>query len=168
MRVYNLSKSTRDEIILKVKGLEKLKPRDLKIAEPEGDSDSPIIFDKEEKLYLGRKKVPPGEEIMFPLLKDEKLLPTIPIITVDSGAVRFVCNGANVMRPGITKIEGDFNKFDLVLVTEQKYGKGIAVGRALLSSVDLKSASKGAVIENLHYVGDEFWESLKEIEGNTT
>lgn len=167
MRIYNLSKSARDDLLLKLGQVDNLKPRDLKIAESDSKGDTPVIFDREQKLYLGRKKLGSGEEITFPLLKDEKLLPTLPVITVDSGAVKFVCNGANIMRPGITKTEGDFTKGAMVVVKEQKYGKAIAVGRAMLSKADLEASTKGPVIENLHYAGDQFWEWLKEIDATS-
>ncbi|MHB1867897.1 MAG: PUA domain-containing protein, partial [Nitrososphaerales archaeon] len=85
------------------------------------------------------------------------------VITVDSGAIKFVCNGANIMRPGIVKIEGDFQAQDIVVIKEQKYGKPIAVGRVTLSKPEMESATKGAVITNLHYVGDKFWDMLKEL-----
>ncbi len=136
------------------------KSKDLKIAESD-DGTLAIIFDSNVGLYLGRKNE--NKEFLFPLLKDEVILPKLPTVTVDIGAIKFVCNGANIMRPGITQIEGDFTKSSLVLVREQKYGKAIAVGRALLSKVELESAAKGSVVENLHYVGDRFWEALKEV-----
>ena len=162
LRVYNLSKTARDEIIeslTKITGSQSIKSHELKIAESD-DPNYTIVFDEQEKIYLGKKKESPS---YFPLLKDESLLAGRPTITVDSGAIKFVCNGANIMRPGIVKIEGDFQAQDLVVVKEQKYGKSIAVGRVLLSRPELESASKGSVVTNLHYVGDKFWDMLKEL-----
>jgi predicted RNA-binding protein (TIGR00451 family) len=167
LRIYNLSKTARDDLLLKLGQVDNLKPRDLKIAEGDSKGDFPVIFDKEQNLYLGRKKLGSGEEITFPLLRDEKILPTLPIITVDSGAVKFVCNGANIMRPGITRTEGDFDKGTFVVVKEQKYGKAIAVGRTIISKSELEALTKGQVVENLHYAGDQFWESLKEIDSTS-
>ena len=43
-----------------------------------------------------------------PFLTDTIALGKFPRIIVDMGAVKFVCNGANVMRPGITKFSGEF------------------------------------------------------------
>jgi predicted RNA-binding protein (TIGR00451 family) len=170
MRIYNLSKSSRDALtqnLSKIPGAPAVKSKDLKIAEGE-DPMYEIIFDKEEKIYLGYKKKKSKEEIgaeseIFPLLKDEWLLPTRSTITVDSGAIKFVVGGANIMRPGITKTEGDFSAGDVVVVKEEKFGKAIAVGRANLSRADLEAAKKGSVVQNLHYAGDKFWEMLKEI-----
>lgn len=161
MRVHNLSKSARDEIVehlSQVRG-EELAKTELKIAESD-DPNYTIIFDEKEKIYLGKRGDSPS---YFPLLKDESMTPRLPNVFVDSGAIKFVCNGANIMRPGIVKVEGDFQAQDFVLVKEQKYGKSIAVGRALLSRRELEAASKGAVVSNLHYVGDKFWDMLKEL-----
>lgn len=163
MRVYTLSKTAREEVLEKIANLTSstsLKSKQLKIAEDE-DTSIALIFEEAEKIYLGRN----GDSEYFPLLKDEYILPKLPSITVDSGAIKFVCNGANVMRPGITKLDGEFASSSLVVVKEEKYGKAIAVGKALFSSAELESAKKGSVIENLHYVGDKFWDMLKQISG---
>ena len=166
MRTYNLSKSVRDDLFEKAsKYLSGVKSKDLKIAESD-DGMFAIVFDSKAGLYLGRKNE--NRDFLFPLLKDEVILPKIPTVVVDSGAVKFVCNGANVMRPGINKVEGeDFDKGSLILVKEQKYGKAISVGRSMLSKSELESSSKGPVVENLHYVGDKFWEGLKEVTEST-
>jgi len=144
-----------------------MKSKDLKIAEGT-DPLYQIIFDDKEKIYLGFRKKKSKEEIeeqseIFPLLADAWLLPSRPTVVVDSGAVKFVVGGANIMRPGITKTEGEFSVGDIVVVKEQKFGKAIAVGRSNLSRQQLEEAQKGAVVQNLHYAGDKFWEMLKEI-----
>jgi malignant T-cell-amplified sequence len=160
LRTYTLSKSARDQIIesiAKISGMH-LKSKELKISEAEEGSLA-IIFDEKEKLYLGRR----GEKEIFPLLRDEFIVPTLPAVTVDSGAVKFVINGANIMRPGITKIEGGFAPRSLLVVREERHGKAIAIGKSSLSSSDMSSAAKGSVVENIHYVGDKFWEMLKEL-----
>jgi predicted RNA-binding protein (TIGR00451 family) len=169
MRIYNMSKSSRDELsesLSKFPNVQPIKSKDLKIAE--GDDQSiAVIFDETDKIYLGSRKKKKDEkdteEIFFPLLKDTWILPSRPIITVDSGAVKFVVGGANIMRPGITKFEGEFNAGDLVVVQEEKYGKAIAVGKAKASRPEVEGAKKGVVIENLHYAGDKYWDMLKEI-----
>jgi PUA domain protein len=38
------------------------------------------------------------------------------------GAVKFVCNGAKIMRPGITKFD-TFKKDDIVIVKDQAMGR---------------------------------------------
>ena len=80
----------------------------------------------------------------------------LPKVVVDKGAIRFVINGADVMRPGITTCE-PFEKNDVVVIVDETLGKPIAVGEALFSSQDLLAKAEGKVIKNLHYVGDEYW-----------
>lgn len=171
MRIYNLSKSSREalsENLSKIPNSPQMRSKDLKVAESD-DPTSEIIFDESEKIFLGFKKKKSREAIdksseIFPLLRDSWLLPTRPVVTVDSGAIKFIVGGANVMRPGITKFEGDFHAGDYVVVKEEKFGKAIAVGRSNFSRPELEELKKGAVVQNVHYAGDKFWEMLKEVE----
>ncbi len=100
----------------------------------------------------------------------DKLLPTLrfseftakaPKIVVDMGAVPYVCKGATVMAPGIVRVEGDFIAGDFVQVSDVKFGKTLAVGEALIDSVNAKNTKKGPVVKTLHYVGDKIWEYIK-------
>ena len=102
-----------------------------------------------------------GENIL-PFLDDIPILEKFPYVTVDMGAVKFVCKGANVMRPGIIKFS-DFESGEIVCVIEESQNKFLAVGKAEMSSKEAQDASKGEVIKNMHYVSDNFWESKKEI-----
>ena len=160
MRIYNLSKTARDEIFLKLSSFGNVlipKSKDLKVVEVDGQSLE-IIFDHDLRLYVGRKG-----ELIFPLLKDEIFLPKLPTATVDSGAVKFICNGANVMRPVIVAFDGEFQKSDFVCVKEAKFGKAIAIGRAFGTREELEQLKRGPTIENVHYVGDRLWNALKEL-----
>ncbi|MEM4577084.1 MAG: DUF1947 domain-containing protein [Candidatus Nezhaarchaeales archaeon] len=87
----------------------------------------------------------------------------LPKIIVDMGAVKHIVNGADVMVPGIVKIEGDFNKEDLVVVVDERYSKPLCVGIALLSKTEIASLSKGKVVKNIHYVGDKIWKAIKDL-----
>lgn len=98
----------------------------------------------------------------LPLLTEVGVLEKFPHVTVDMGAVRFVCKGANLMRPGITQF-GEFAKGDIVCIREESKGKYLAVGAAMISSEEALSAQKGVVLENLHYISDKIWEAAKEI-----
>ena len=102
-----------------------------------------------------------GENIL-PFLNDIPILEKFPYVTVDMGAVKFVCKGANVMRPGIIKFS-DFESGEIVCVIEESQNKFLAVGKAEMSSKEAQDASKGEVIKNMHYISDDFWESKKEI-----
>ncbi len=78
-------------------------------------------------------------------------------ITVDMGAIRFVINGADIMRPGIKDIEAGIKKDEFIVIIDETHCKPLAVGIALLNSEEMKSATAGKVIKNIHYVGDELW-----------
>ena len=99
---------------------------------------------------------------IFPFLDDILMLEKFPHVIVDMGAIKFVCKGANVMRPGITKFS-DFEKDEIVCVIEESQHKFLAVGIAEMSSKELDETAKGEVIKNMHYISDEFWEIRKEI-----
>jgi len=101
-------------------------------------------------------------KIYLPFLSETVLLEKFPNVVVDSGAIKFVCNGANVMRPGIK----NFTKFDkdqIICVVEETHKKFLAVGRSLVSSDELSNLTKGEIVKNLHYISDRFWEAAKQI-----
>jgi len=98
----------------------------------------------------------------LPFLSEIKTLEKFPNVIVDMGAVKFMCKGANVMRPGIKKFT-EFEKDKLVCIIEESQHKFLAVGKALVSSSELKNMEKGEVVKNLHYISDKFWETGKTI-----
>ena len=102
-----------------------------------------------------------GDDIL-PFLDDITVLEKFPYVKVDMGAIKFVCKGANVMRPGITKFS-DFENGEIVCVIEESQNKFLAVGKAEISSKEAEDANKGEVIKNMHYISDDFWEAKKEI-----
>jgi len=79
------------------------------------------------------------------------------VVTVDAGAVQFVSDGADVMRPGIVEADEAIQPGDLVAIVEETHGKALAVGRALEPGADLVGDS-GKVVESVHYVGDDLYE----------
>jgi len=81
----------------------------------------------------------------------------LPRVTVDAGAVKFVVNGADVMRPGVVGADEGIAKGDIVAVVEATHGKALAVGEALFDTKDLLAATGGKVVKSLHHVGDERW-----------
>jgi len=87
-----------------------------------------------------------------------KLQPQEGIVTVDAGAVEFVTNGADVMRPGIVEADDGIEEGDFVVVTEENHGKPLAVGRALVDANEM-TGEEGRVVESIYHVGDDLWES---------
>jgi len=102
------------------------------------------------------------EEEYLPFLSETKILEKFPNVEVDMGAVKFMCKGANLMRPGIKKFT-EFEKDELVCIVEETHHKFLAVGKSTVSSSELENMEKGEVIQNLHYISDKFWETGKTI-----
>ncbi len=102
------------------------------------------------------------DDDFLPFLSETETLEKFPSVTVDMGAVKFMCKGANVMRPGIKKFT-EFEKDKLVCIVEESQHKFLAVGKAMVSSSELENMEKGEVVKNLHYISDKFWETGKTI-----
>jgi len=151
-----ISKSETSEILKKVTSRWKInfpKIKNLKIHQIENDVQ--IITAKDLMiLEIG--------DVYLPFLSQNSLLEKFSYVTVDMGAVKFMCNGANVMRPGI-KNYSEFEKDEIVCVKEESQNKFLAVGKAIVSSSELEMMKKGKVIENMHYVSDQYWEIGKTI-----
>ena len=98
----------------------------------------------------------------LPFLDQTEVLEKFPNVMVDMGAVKFMCKGANVMRPGIKKYT-EFSKGDVVCIVEESQHKFLAVGKAVTDSSELDDMKKGEVIKNLHYISDKCWELAKMI-----
>jgi len=101
-------------------------------------------------------------EDYLPFLSEVETLKKFPNVMVDMGAVKFMCKGANVMRPGIKKYT-EFEKDRLVCIVEESQHKFLAVGKSLVSSSELENMERGEVIKNIHYISDRFWEVGKTI-----
>ncbi len=114
------------------------------------------------QIYLiNTKPVMFKTDIFLPLLGFNEFINAAPKITVDMGAVPYVCKGANVMAPGIRRVEGEFGVGDLVVVVDEKYGKALALGESMLDAATLRETKKGPVIKTLHYVSDKYWDAAK-------
>jgi PUA-domain protein len=100
------------------------------------------------------------EQPFFTVLGAIELLPTKRLVVVDAGAVRFVVNGADIMKPGIVSADPNIAVGDLVVVLEERHKKPLAIGRALVAGTDMKGAGKA--VKSLHHVGDAIWNGLEE------
>ena len=109
----------------------------------------------------GLKAIKIGE-LYLPFLTETEILKKFPYVMVDMGAVKFMCKGANAMRPGITNYT-EFEKDQLVCVIEESQHKFLAIGRSCVSSTEMKTMSKGEVVKNMHFISDKYWEAGKAI-----
>jgi PUA domain protein len=116
------------------------------------DGSTVYIFFKE--IILARKK-----DILFPTLANSAI-DDLPSALVDMGAIPYVCNGADVMAPGIMDIVGEFEKEGLLVIRDVKHKKALGIGAALYTSEEMRGLKKGKAILNLHYVGDKIWASI--------
>jgi malignant T-cell-amplified sequence len=117
--------------------------------------DSEIIFVDGIAIAFRKK----GE--LAPTLTNTSALDGMPRIVVDMGAVPHVVGGADIMAPGIRKVSGEFAEGQFLVVVDEKHGKYLSVGKALLGSGPMASTKKGKVVENVHFVGDLIWEVIK-------
>ena len=112
--------------------------------------------------FDGRVFVKAGA-VVVPFLGSAEALSLFPSATVDEGAIRFLLNGADVMRPGIRGFDAWGEPGKTVVVKEERKGRAIAVGMSLVSSDEAKGMSKGPCLKNLHHVGDRYWGLFKKV-----
>jgi PUA-domain protein len=96
----------------------------------------------------------------------DKVLPTLKYlqthdllkkVVVDMGAVKFVVNGADIMRPGITHVDEGIDKDDFIVIIDKNNKKPLAIGISALNTAELRASTSGKFIKNIHYVGDDIW-----------
>jgi len=111
-----------------------------------------------------------GDIVFFE--SERRLIPTlrallggivhIPQITVDMGAVKFVVNGADIMRPGITQVDDGVRENGIVAIVDERHGKPLAVGISKMSAVDIRSTTSGKVVKSVHHINDNLWDFSKQ------
>ncbi len=126
-----------------------------------------ILPDKVEVLETKGKKYVIGAEGVivfdsgsgyFPTVKGAlKLTTDKRTVTVDAGAVSFVINGADIMRPGVVSWDEEIKKGDHVIIREAAHGKAIAIGTALWDGSMFEKEKTGKCVKSLYFVGDDIW-----------
>lgn len=117
-----------------------------------------VVTDKWEFIFVDGKALlfKIGDEL-FPTVKGALVFnPERRRVVVDSGAVEFIVKGADIMAAGIVEADPNIEVDDLVIVVEEKHGKALAIGRALMSGRQM-IGKKGKAVEVIHRVGDEIW-----------
>ncbi|MCL2172274.1 MAG: RNA-binding protein [Nitrososphaerota archaeon] len=120
-----------------------------------------VEFENGQICIVNAKPVMFRAETFLPFLGFTEFIEAATKITVDMGAVPFVCKGANVMAPGIRCIEGEFSKGDLLVIKDEKHGKSLAIGESMFDAATVRETKKGPVIKTLHYVSDKYWNAAK-------
>ena len=127
----------------------------------DGDSYERVEFtdvDREVVLVDGEALVASFDDDLFVTVRGANdYPPERHVVTVDTGAISFVSDGANVMRPGITTATDDIAPGDLVVIVEEAHGKALAIGCADAEGSEMVGDS-GKVVDTLHHVGDDLYE----------
>lgn len=110
-------------------------------------SDNAVMF-----FYLNNEIIPSLKSVLKEKIDLKK-------ITVDMGAVKFVVNGADIMRPGIVGIENGIENGEIIEIIDINNKKPLAVGRSLFNSKEIENMLGGKVVLNLHYIGDRIWQA---------
>ena len=118
--------------------------------------DTLYAVNNELKLWKSKEGFIP---VLTLLLNNKVKLKTI---IVDFGAVRYVTNGADVMRPGITKIEPSIKKGDILKIEEETKHRALAVGKAMFDASEMELKTSGKVVKNLHTIQDSIWQFEKQ------
>lgn len=149
---------------LRKKEMEKLSERLCKVFGADTFSLNDTVDSAETKNY---DIIYVNNEVLAMIIDDEPFLtlkgilkyhPRNRWVTVDMGAVKFVYNGADVMAPGIVNADLTIEQADLVWVRDERNLQPLAIGKALMSGIEMTESNKGKAIETLHYVGDRLWE----------
>ena len=101
---------------------------------------------------------------LIPTLRFSQALSSLPSVIVNMGAVPSICNGADVMAPGVVATDGDFQEGVLVAVRDERHKKLLALGIALRNKAQITSNDRGKVVMNIHYVGDWLWKWMKDLD----
>jgi PUA domain protein len=104
-------------------------------------------------------------DILLPTLLFEEALRLLPKIVVNMGAVPHICNGADVMAPGVVRIEKEYKTNDYVIIADERYNKPVAIAITLIDSQSARNMQHGKIAKNIHYVGDNLWNQLKKVSG---
>jgi len=121
-----------------------------------------LILDGDPVFVLRGDEPASAEPLLCALInKRRELVNMYPNITVDRGATRAIARGANLMIPGITGVRGEFNEGSIVVVLDEESRAPVAVGRAALSSEELKAKlqerARGLAVRITQRPGDELW-----------
>ena len=95
-------------------------------------SQTEIIESERVRIFLvnGKPLLFENENVVLPTLLFSEALRKLPKIIVDMGAVPYVCKGADVMAPGIVRIEGEFRSGQLLVVADVNHGKLLSLEKA--------------------------------------
>jgi PUA domain protein len=83
-------------------------------------------------------------------------------IVVDRGAIKYVANGADIMRPGITNIDPAIKINEIIQIVDVDHERALAIGKAMFNAKEIKEKKSGKVVKNLHTIQDSVWKFEKQ------
>lgn len=141
-----------ERISEELKGIQHDLPSKTERVEVARTKKSNVFFFDGKPLFIERKNR------IVPSLTNENVISQLPTIVVDQGAIPFLCNGADIMAPGLRRVEGKFSIGQLVVIREERFHKALAVGSALTGSDEIRRQPGGKIVENIHFIGDDAWQ----------
>ena len=124
--------------------------RGLALEVAETDQDFNLILLKGRPVFMMVEERP-----FFTVRGALEFAPKKSVVVVDSGAVSYIVNGADVMAPGIVDADPDIVTGDPVVIVEERHRKPLAVGVALLPGSEMRGSGKA--VKSVHHVGDDLW-----------
>ncbi len=106
----------------------------------------PLILEYEGRHYL----------TVYGLLKYK---PRRGKVVVDEGAMPYIINGADVMKPGIVEADESIREGDFVYVVVEGKETPLAVGIALVEGKEMVGG-KGKAVKNIHHLKDKIWKTF--------
>lgn len=136
--------------------------------DPEADAYERVIFEQSDwevvlldgephVFYVPDEQSDDGVDPFLTVRGANEYPPEQNVVTVDAGAISFVSDGADVMRPGIVEADEQIQAGELVVIEEETHGKALAVGRARVVG-DEMVGDQGKVVDTIHHVGDDLYE----------
>ena len=125
-----------------------------------GDMIEVLETNADVSLYMVHKKplLMDTGDWAFPTLKGAVQCPFPERrVTVDAGAIPYVVNGADIMRPGIVAVTDDVKANAPVQIVDERHGKPLAIGIALFDAPAIRASTAGKMVIKFHHVGDEIW-----------
>lgn len=150
--------SKKDKKILKENlvewyGEEALSSFEINFALEEVKTDEGNYLVKEGKIWFfeyEEKKIP-----SLHFLRENQV--KLPKIIVDTGAIRFITNGADVMAPGIVYFEPNLAKDRIVSIHEETADSLLGIGITLVDSKEFEKTKQGKVVKTIHHLKDNIW-----------
>jgi malignant T-cell-amplified sequence len=126
-----------------------------------------IVLCNNEPLFFQVQRDGPYYPTLFVLHRYPKMMKRL---RVDSGAIKYVFKGSNIMCPGITNanatIHDECEVGEPVAIYAQGKEHALAVGCCAMSTEAMRAENKGIGVELCHHLSDGLWAHLSKFHGD--